>query len=155
METIERLVRENDTCVLATAGEKEPHTSLMVYTFSRERGTLFLVTPRQTKKYANLTGNPNVSILIDTRCEDTPQSVRAMSICGIAHEIPDENARAAIRERFIEKRPDLEGFLDEPDTAFIGVSIQSVQILSGLRDADYTLFDRTDSKAFFSEDDAR
>ena len=44
------LIHEHDLCVLATAGESGPHTSLMAYSCSPECSEIYLVTSWNTRK---------------------------------------------------------------------------------------------------------
>ena len=64
---IQELLQANRTCVLATVSEGEPHCSLMSYATDDDCREIYMATHRDTKKYKNLTANPSVSLLIDTR----------------------------------------------------------------------------------------
>lgn len=141
MKDIENIIRTHDTCVLATTGDEGPHASLMTYGATPDCRTLYLVTPKQTLKYKNLTRNASVSILIDTRCEETIQNVRALTISGTAGDISDAALRRAVRRQFIEKHPDMKEFVDSKDSAFISVSIHSLQFLSGLQESRFIRLD--------------
>jgi nitroimidazol reductase NimA-like FMN-containing flavoprotein (pyridoxamine 5'-phosphate oxidase superfamily) len=142
MKDIEEVLRNGRTCVLATAGPDAPHTSLMVYVAASDCRTLYLATRRETRKYRNLMENPGVSILVDTRCEDPLENVRALTVSGTAREISDAKALKSVRELFGAKHSGLTDVLDAPDSAFVAVSIQSFQLLSGVREATYITVDR-------------
>ena len=54
LERMKDIVRRNDLCVLATVSGGKPHCSLMSY-LSDEKGLeIYMVSHKQTKKYANL-----------------------------------------------------------------------------------------------------
>jgi nitroimidazol reductase NimA-like FMN-containing flavoprotein (pyridoxamine 5'-phosphate oxidase superfamily) len=63
LEKMKDIVRSNDLCVLATVSEGKPHCSLMSYISGEEGNEIYLISHRQTKKYANLMENPTVSLL--------------------------------------------------------------------------------------------
>jgi len=66
LEKMKNIVRGNDLCVLATVFEGKPHCSLMYYISDEEGHEIYMVSNKQTKKYANLIENPTVSLPIDT-----------------------------------------------------------------------------------------
>ena len=61
LEKMKAMVRDHDTCVLATAAEGEPHCSLMAYLPDQSCRKVYMVTHRGTKKYRNLCRNPTIS----------------------------------------------------------------------------------------------
>jgi len=131
LNKINALIRANDICVLATAGEQGPHTSLMAYACSPDCRQIYLVTPRQTLKYRNMRAQPSVSLLVDTR-ETMPRGeVRALTINGRAVEIADAKEAAAAREVLGGRHPQLKSLLALPDLAFIRVGIETLQLLEG------------------------
>lgn len=141
MEEIEKILLNGSTCVLATMGRGAPHTSLMAYAVAPDCRTLYLVSPRQTRKYRNMLENPIVSILIDTRCDDPLESVRALTVGGTTAVATDGRARKTARELFVDKHPNMIEFIDDPDSVFVAVSIHSFQLLSGVRKAVFVKLD--------------
>ena len=107
-EEIERLIKTKDICVLATVSEGAPYCSLMNYVPSDDCREIYMVTQKGTKKYKNLTANHSVSLLVDTR-EEHPGLLRpegkALTIAGVFQKMEDENKKAIIQSKFIEKHP--------------------------------------------------
>ena len=137
LEQINALIRDNDICVLATAGEAGPHTSLMAYACSPDCGQIYLVTPRQTAKYRNLCAQPTVSVMVDTRTQATRGEIQALTISGQAVEMTDPVEVAAVRDVFVERHPHLKSLMAVPDIAFIRIVIASLQLLRGPRESHY------------------
>jgi nitroimidazol reductase NimA-like FMN-containing flavoprotein (pyridoxamine 5'-phosphate oxidase superfamily) len=144
LETMKALVKEKDTCVLATAHDNRPHCSLMSYVTDAQCTTIFMVTHRQTKKYRNLTENPCVSILIDTR-EGDPRSDRsntkALTVTGDFQRLHDQTLANSVRGGLLAKHPHLGEFLEDPDAEVFAVRIKSFQLLEGIKDSSFVEVD--------------
>ena len=67
LEKMKNIMRSQDICVLATVSEDKPHCSLMAYLTDDDCRTIYMITHKHTTKYRNLTANPSLSLLIDTR----------------------------------------------------------------------------------------
>jgi nitroimidazol reductase NimA-like FMN-containing flavoprotein (pyridoxamine 5'-phosphate oxidase superfamily) len=131
---IKTLVRERDTCVLATVSGSTPHCSLMVYVSDDECRKIYMVSHRQTKKFQNLIKNPAVSLLIDTREEDTGtqrSQTKALTIHGVFQEMREGAEKHVVRARLLERHPHLREFFDHPDAEVFSVKVESVQLLEG------------------------
>jgi nitroimidazol reductase NimA-like FMN-containing flavoprotein (pyridoxamine 5'-phosphate oxidase superfamily) len=131
---IKTLVRERDTCVLATVSGSTPHCSLMVYVSDDECRKIYMVSHRQTKKFQNLIKNPAVSLLIDTRDEDTGaqrSQTKALTINGVFQEMREGAEKDVVRARLFERHPHLREFFDHPDAEVFSVQVESVQLLEG------------------------
>jgi uncharacterized pyridoxamine 5'-phosphate oxidase family protein len=143
MEDIWKVLLNGKICVLATSGDDVPHTSLMAYVAAPDCRTIYLTTRRQTRKYRNLKENPEVSLLIDTRCEDMLENIRALTVSGVAGEVTDAGVLTSIRRLFEKNRPGLADVFDATDSAFIAVSVRSFQLLSGVRESKFVKLDRS------------
>lgn len=137
IERMKALVREKDSCVLATVSGGKPHCSLMSYITDPECREIFMVTHSQTRKYKNLQENPCVSLLIDTREEDRNLAVgqkKALTISGTFQKV-DPAIKGVVREQFLARHPQLKELLDDPEAVMISIRLQSFQLLEGVRDA--------------------
>ena len=140
LETIKRLVRERDICVLATVSGAMPHCSLMSYVNDADCREIYMVTHRDTTKYNNLEQNPLVSLLIDTREGHTGasrQETLALTVDGLYRPITEEVQRTSVRAMLLERHPHLKVFLDQPDAVLLRIQITSFLLLDGLTDAYY------------------
>jgi len=140
LETMKKLVRDKDICVLATASGGTPHCSLMAYAADEECREIYMVTYRSSQKYKNLMANPSVSLLVDTREEHTgplrPEA-KAMTIAGTYLKIENPQKEAMIRERLLEKHPHLKPFLEGADGEILCIRIASFLLLDGLTEAHF------------------
>jgi nitroimidazol reductase NimA-like FMN-containing flavoprotein (pyridoxamine 5'-phosphate oxidase superfamily) len=138
LEKMKELVKANDLCVLATVSEGRPHCSLMSYISDEEGREIFLISHKGTKKYANLIGNPRVSLLIDTREEEKGQRriyIKALTVSGEFQTINDPVKKGLIREKFLNRHPHLIDFLNDPGAEIFSIKTKAFQLLDGVKNA--------------------
>jgi len=144
LEKMKDIVKENDLCVLATVSEGRPHCSLMSYISDEEGHEVYLISHKQTKKYANLMENPTVSLLIDTREEEKGKRrvyIKALTVSGEFQTIKDPGKKDIIRAKFLKRHPHLADFLNDPGTEIFSIRIKSFQLLDGVKDAFFETID--------------
>ncbi len=138
IEKMKNIVKGNDLCVLATVSEGKPHCSLMTYITDDECSEIFMISHKQTRKFGNLTSNPVVSLLIDTREGKRGQrriDIKALTVAGEFQTIKDQTKKSLIHAKFLETRPHLIDFLNDPGTEIFSIRIKSFQLLDGVKDA--------------------
>ena len=131
LQKMKDIVKANDLCVLATVSEGEPHCSLMFYISDEEEYEIYLISHKQTKKYANLMENPTVSLLIDTREEEIGQRrvyIKALTVRGEFQTIKDPDKKDIVRVKFLERHPHLTDFLNDPGAEIFSIKIKSFQL---------------------------
>ena len=122
--------------VLATReGDGQPYTSLMAFAVSADLKQILLVTSRFTRKYANLTADPRVSLLVDNRSHRTADIHEAMAVTVLGRV---EEVTGAERDRllahYLEIHPHLEGFATSPSCALLRVKVKSYYLVSRFQD---------------------
>ena len=135
LDNMKELLKAKDICVLATVSDNRPHCSLMVYATDEQYREIYMVTHRQTKKFRNLTENPLVSLLIDTREEDfgpRRSNAKALTVNGIFRVMNEPHERESILARLVQRHPHLKGFAEDPDAELIRIKIESFLLLEGL-----------------------
>ena len=138
-----RLLKEKDICVMATVSGNRPHCSLMAYVVAADGREIYMMTRRDTKKYRNLTENPAVSLLIDTREEDAgPQRsrARALTVDGKFQAL-DRERQIRIRPRLLRRHPHLRDLFAKGDAEIFAVRIESFQLLEGATDSHFERVD--------------
>ena len=142
LEEMKALAKQKDTCVLATVSGGNPHCSLMAYATDDDCREIYMVTQKETKKYKNLIKNPSVSLLIDTREEQSasrPLQAKALTIAGLFQVIDDEHKKRFARARLLERHPYLNEFIDQTDTELICIKAISFLLLNGLKEAHFEM----------------
>jgi nitroimidazol reductase NimA-like FMN-containing flavoprotein (pyridoxamine 5'-phosphate oxidase superfamily) len=144
LEKMKDIVKANDLCVLATVSEGKPHCSLMSYISDEEGQEIYLISHKQTKKYANLMENPTVSLLIDTREEEKGEKriyIKALTVSGEFQMIKDPGKKDLIQGKFFKRHPHLTDFLNNPGAEIFSIKIKSFQLLDGVKDAFFETID--------------
>ena len=137
-EDIQALIQANKICVLATVWGGEPHCSLMSYATDDNCREIYMATHKETKKFRNLTANPSVSLLIDSRQDagrDSSVRTKALTISGKVEKNINEKKMEAVQKRLFEKHAALKNIFNDPGTEIIIVKISAVQLLDGITDA--------------------
>jgi nitroimidazol reductase NimA-like FMN-containing flavoprotein (pyridoxamine 5'-phosphate oxidase superfamily) len=135
---IQELLQTNKICVLATVSEGEPHCSLMSYATDEYCREIYMATLKNTKKYRNLSANPSVSLLIDSREKRGKEGnvqTKALTVTGIFQSGMGEQRRTALRKVLLQRHPELEAFFTNPAAEIIVVKVKALQLLDGITDA--------------------
>jgi nitroimidazol reductase NimA-like FMN-containing flavoprotein (pyridoxamine 5'-phosphate oxidase superfamily) len=134
---IKTLIKRKTSCVLATTDGNTPHCSLMAYIVAKEGDRLYLVTPRNTKKFKNIKHHPGVSLLIDTRGEQSRSHTEALTVTGTCHILEDIEKISKVKEAFKRQHPHLEALIGKGSIAFLCVAFESFLFLEGPEKAYY------------------
>lgn len=129
------LAKANNTCVLATVAGGKPHCSLMAYITDENCEEIYMVTLRNTQKYRNLTKNPAVSLLIDTRQEYPRTNVKALTVDGLYAAIESKEKRKKIQAKLLSVHPHLTDFINHSEAEILRIEISSFLLLKGIADA--------------------
>jgi nitroimidazol reductase NimA-like FMN-containing flavoprotein (pyridoxamine 5'-phosphate oxidase superfamily) len=144
LERMKDIVKRNDLCVLATVSGGKPHCSLMSYLSDEKGREIYLVSHKQTKKYANLMENPMVSLLIDTREEEKGRKrihVKTLTVSREFQTIKDLGEKDLIRTKFLKRHPHLADFLNSPQADIFSIRIRSFELLHGVKDIFFETID--------------
>jgi nitroimidazol reductase NimA-like FMN-containing flavoprotein (pyridoxamine 5'-phosphate oxidase superfamily) len=131
-ETLKALFTSQQFAVLATQDEGLPYVSLMAFAATDDLKRLIFATQRDTRKYANLIGNPRAAALIDDRTNqgsDTKQAV-AVTVLGKMKEL-DKNQHSGI---FLKKHPHMETFVKSSSCALVEMQVSVYFVVKGLQD---------------------
>jgi nitroimidazol reductase NimA-like FMN-containing flavoprotein (pyridoxamine 5'-phosphate oxidase superfamily) len=97
---LENLIRElfesQKLAVLATQNEGQPYANLIAFAASDDLKSLYFVTARATRKYANIEADARVTVLIDNRSNQDSDfsqaaAVTAGRLCAISELRPPAN----------------------------------------------------------------
>jgi nitroimidazol reductase NimA-like FMN-containing flavoprotein (pyridoxamine 5'-phosphate oxidase superfamily) len=123
---IRQLFSNQKLAVLSTHHSGQPYASLIAFVGKEDLKELFFVTPRTTRKFANLSADSRVAILINSSLNmdsDFHEAVSATAL-GNAKEI-NRSEKDNILSLFLAKHPYLESFATSPTCAVVGVTIRT------------------------------
>jgi nitroimidazol reductase NimA-like FMN-containing flavoprotein (pyridoxamine 5'-phosphate oxidase superfamily) len=112
--------------VVSTQSDGQPYASLVAFVASDDLRHIFFVTARTTRKFANLTKEPRVAVLINSSSNEESDFHNAVSITviGTAEEVTDPE-RENVLALYLSKHPYLEDFAHSPSCAVIKVRTKS------------------------------
>ncbi|MDJ0783515.1 MAG: pyridoxamine 5'-phosphate oxidase family protein [Desulfosarcinaceae bacterium] len=118
------LLRHQQLGVLSTVGEKGPYASLVAFAASGDGHHLYFVTPRTTRKFANITANAAVALLINNSINDPEDfhQAAAVTAVGIAEAVsPPELDH--VRGQYLARHPYLEDFAHSPSCVLVDIRV--------------------------------
>jgi len=120
---------------LATLQNGRPYNNLVAYTVTDDLKSILFVTNRETRKYANLTSNNNVSVLIDSRSNQDSDFRNAVAVtaAGTAEEVSDSQ-KEALLQLYLVKHHSLEKFANSPGSALFKVSVRKYFIVRNFQE---------------------
>lgn len=130
-QIVRKLADSQRLAALCTDERGRPYASLIAFAAAPDLKTLVFTTPRSTRKYANLSENPQVSLLLDNRSnreEDFAEAVAA-TILGSAREVTGEEKESGL-SLFLGKHPYLSSFARSPNCAVFRVEVEACYVVN-------------------------
>ncbi|MDX2455562.1 pyridoxamine 5'-phosphate oxidase family protein [Desulfosarcina sp.] len=119
------LLQQQQLGVLSTVGEDGPYASLVALAVSDDDRRLFFVTPRATRKFANLTANARVALLVNNSINHPEDFHQAAAVTAIGSAQPVSPMQLeAIRNHYLAKHPYLESFANSPSCEFVEIQVE-------------------------------
>lgn len=111
--------------VLSTQNEGQPYASLVAFATSEDLKALFFATTRATRKYANLSSDPRVAMLVDSRSNEVSDFRWAMAVTatGRAEEVEGQEKEKVLRI-YLAKHPHLDDFVSSPSCALFKIRVE-------------------------------
>ena len=130
-QTLNRLLSTQKLAVLSTFGNEQPYASLIAFAATDDLKHIIFATTRATRKYANLSSESKVALLIDNRTnrEEDFSHAAAATALGRAEEVR-EPQRKSFLEIYIRKHPHLEEFVSSPSCALLTVRVDKYYVVS-------------------------
>ena len=124
------LFDSQNLAVLATHNKEQPYASLVAFVATEDLKHIYFVTPTTTRKYANLTADGRVSVLINSSANQSSDFHQAISVTAVgdAKEIKGTE-RGQLQHIYLEKHPYLEEFAKSPTCALVRVTVRSYYLV--------------------------
>lgn len=131
---IRKLFIDQKLAVLSTHGSGQPYASLVAFVGDHDLKKIFFVTPRTTRKHANLSADSRVALLINSSMNVDADFHEAVSVTALGHaeEVSDAE-KGPVLQRYLAKHPYLEAFANAPTCALIGVKITSYVLVKNFQ----------------------
>ena len=133
METKERfhkrlveLFHSQKLASLSTQKDGQPYASLVAFYHADDAKHLFFVTPKTTRKFANLNADGRVALMINNSTNTDSDFHNAMSVTavGTANEVLGSEKQEVL-SLYLAKHPYLDEFVNAPTCALIEVEVDT------------------------------
>jgi nitroimidazol reductase NimA-like FMN-containing flavoprotein (pyridoxamine 5'-phosphate oxidase superfamily) len=124
-EIIQNLLHSQRLAVLSTQMSGRPYSNLVAFAATADLKDILIATTRATRKYANVTEEPRVSLLIDDRSNEETDfgETSAVTVLGTAAEVQGQK-REQYLPIYLKKHPYLSEFVNAPTCALIRVKVE-------------------------------
>jgi nitroimidazol reductase NimA-like FMN-containing flavoprotein (pyridoxamine 5'-phosphate oxidase superfamily) len=129
-EDIQKHIRDlfdsQNLAVLATHNTEQPYASLVAFVATADLKYIDFVTPKTTRKFANLSADGRVAVLINSSTNQSSDFHQAISVTAVgdAEEITGPE-RESLLNHYLVKHPYLEEFAKSPTCALVRVTAKS------------------------------
>ena len=123
---LEELFGSQSLAALSTHHDGQPYASLVAFYADKDLKHIYFVTPKTTRKYANLTADNRVAIMVNSATNQIADFHRAISVTAVgkAKDVADAD-KERILTQYLAKHPYLEDFVRSPTCALVGVAVES------------------------------
>lgn len=127
---IRELFSSQSLAVLGTQSEGQPYANLVAFVASDDLKCIFFATARATRKYANISADSRVTMLIDNRSNrdsDFSQAA-AVTATGRAEEVAAAEREEALA-KYSAKHPMLEEFVRSPSCTILRIQVETYYLV--------------------------
>ena len=122
---LKELFANQPLAVLSTQNEGQPYASLVAFTAREDLRELFFATTRATRKYANLSSDPRVAMLVDSRSNEVSDFRWAMAVTATGKAVEVEGQeKEKVLKIYLAKHPHLDDFVSSPSCALLKIRVE-------------------------------
>ncbi len=130
-EVLKALLTTQRLAVVATQMRRRPYTSLVAFVATDDLRRIAFYTSRATTKYRNLSAEPHVSLLIDSRTHSVEDFATGSAVTAIGRAAEVSGAAAgSLDALFLRHHPHLEAFVRSPSTALCLVEVETYYLVT-------------------------
>ena len=130
-EFLKNLFSSQRLAVLATQSRKQPYGNLVAFMATNDLKHLLFATTRATRKYANISNNPRIAMVVDNRSNQEADfhQAAAVTATGVVKEIegPEKNR---FQKLYLAKHPYLKEFVSSPTCALLKVEVETYYVVN-------------------------
>ena len=129
-----QLFRSQNLAALSTHHAGQPYASLVAFYASDDLKHIYFVTAKTTRKFANLSANNRVAVMVNSSTNQVSDFHQAISVTAVGK--AKEVARAdkePILGQYLAKHPHLEDFVRSPTCALVRVSVDSYYMVKNFQ----------------------
>ena len=128
---LKELFNTQRLAVLATHCEGQPYANLMAFAATGDLKSLLFATTRSTRKFANMTADHRVALLVDDRSNTEKDFHKAITVTaiGTVREVGTRDKKR-LQKLYMEKHPHLEDFVGSPTCALLKMRVDTYYIVT-------------------------
>ena len=129
-----KLFRSQNLAALSTHHAGQPYASLVAFHAIDDLKHIYFVTPKTTRKYANLTADNRVAVMVNSSTNQASDFHQAISVTAVgkAKEIAGVD-KERILVQYLAKHPHLEDFVRSPTSALVRVAVDSYYMVKNFQ----------------------
>ena len=130
-EFLKDLFSSQRLAVLATQSRKQPYGNLVAFMATDDLKHLLFVTTRATRKYANISENPRIAMVVDNRSNRKSDFHQAAAVTATGAVKETEGAeRNRFQKLYLAKHPYLKEFVSAPTCALLKVEVETYTVVN-------------------------
>ncbi len=116
--------------VLSTHSGGQPYANLVAFAATSDLREILFATTRSTRKFANLTADSRVALLVDNRANEPADvhSAMAVTATGRVEEVPADQQEHYLR-LYLAKHPHLRDFVASPSCALLRIRVKTFYLV--------------------------
>ena len=120
------LFNSQNLAALSTHHDGQPYASLVAFYADDDLKHIYFVTPKTTRKYANLTADNRVAVMVNSSTNQASDYHQAISVTAVGKAKGVAGAdKKPILTQYLAKHPHLEDFVRSPTCALVRVVVDS------------------------------
>ena len=133
-QRLAELFRSQNLATLATHNDGQPYASLVAFYAADDLKHIYFVTPKTTRKFANLNADSRVAVMVNISTNKASDFHRAISVTavGSAEEV-EGSEKEPILNRYLVKHPHLEDFVCSPTCALVRISVKTYYLVKNFQ----------------------
>lgn len=128
------LFRSQNLAALSTHHAGQPYASLVAFYASDDLKHIYFVTAKTTRKFANLSADNRVAVMVNSSTNQVSDFHQAISVTAVgkAKEVAGAD-KEPILSQYLAKHPHLEDFVRSPTCALVRVSVDSYYMVKNFQ----------------------
>ena len=133
-QRLAELYRSQNLATLATHNDGQPYASLVAFYAADDLKHIYFVTPKTTRKFANLNADSRVAVMVNSSTNQASDFHRAISVTavGSAEEV-EGLEKEPLLNRYLVKHPHLEDFVCSPTCALVRISVKTYYLVKNFQ----------------------
>jgi nitroimidazol reductase NimA-like FMN-containing flavoprotein (pyridoxamine 5'-phosphate oxidase superfamily) len=129
-EFLKDLFSSQRLAVLATQSKRQPYGNLVAFMATDDLKHLLFATTRATRKYANISENPRVAMVMDNRSNQEADfhQATAVTATGVVKEV-EGSEKGTLLRLYLSGHPYLKDFVSSPTCALLKMNVETYYVV--------------------------